>query len=195
MPGHNPIVDETAKNQIIMLQPKNVVDAGCGSGFYGRLIKENLKGCRVVGIDIWEPYIEEFELYKIYDFVIAGDIKEMLEGGWNFMGAAVIYSDKNRVAGLESDDLIIFGDILEHMQKEDALRVVKLASKRFKFVMINSPIGFQPQGPSNSNPYESHLCGLSLSDFKEYDIIESREFLPEHAMFNVLIRGECNGQQ
>ena len=175
MPNHNKIVDEITREQLVKLQPKRVIDVGAGNGSYGRMIRECLDKCEIIGIEVWKPYIEGYTLWKLYDKVILGDIRILI--------------DDERIYG----DLIIFGDVLEHLPKKDALDIVKKASKKFKFILINSPIGFQPQGVEN-NPYETHLCGISKEDFLDFNIVEYHDFKPEHQMFNLLIRGEINGK-
>lgn len=172
MPDHNKIVDKITREQLIKLQPKRAVDAGAGSGSYGKMIRECLDKCEIIGIEVWKPYIDGYNLNKIYDEVIEGDISKLIKD--------------ERIFG----DLIIFGDVLEHLPKED-IKIVRQASKKFKFILINSPIGFQPQ--HTGNPYETHLCGISKEDFLDLDIVEYHDFKPDHMMFNLLIRGEKNG--
>ena len=53
-------------------------------------------------------------------------------------------------------DLIIFGDVLEHMTVEDAQAVVDYARDRCDNMLIAVPFLYE-QGAKNGNPYEIHL--------------------------------------
>ena len=53
-------------------------------------------------------------------------------------------------------DLVIFGDVIEHMTRTDAIYCVnRLCSSR---ALISIPIGECPQDPTEENPYEAHLA-------------------------------------
>lgn len=192
MPGHNEIVDEITKKQLIRLKPKRVIDVGIGYGSYGKMIKDCYNKCEIIGIEIWKPYIKKFpRLVEYYDDIIIGNIKKLI--------------NDTKIYG----DLIIFGDVLEHLSHKDAINIVERASKKFKFIIINSPVGFQPQKPVLRNPYEKHRCGLYKEDFLKFDIIEYNEFISDSDkrrhksklfsnpfsgyMFNILIKGDLNG--
>jgi tRNA1(Val) A37 N6-methylase TrmN6 len=167
---HNNIVDDISLNQIININPLIVVDVGCGDGYYCKLIKHNIPKCKVIGIEKHKPYIKKFALTSIYDEIINNDIIDEIQ---NITG-----------------DLIIFGDVLEHLVKDDMEQVLKTAVQNFKFVLINSPYGYQPQ----PHPIESelHLCGITSEDLNIYNVIEYNEYTKPGHMFNCLIKGYKN---
>lgn len=79
-----------------------VLDVGAGKGTYSQILREHVDV--IEGIEVWEPYIEEFDLENQYDIIYRGDARtELLKmrNGWY--------------------DLIVFGDILEHMTKNESL--------------------------------------------------------------------------
>ena len=168
---HNPSVNLTTMRQILTIQPKRVIDVGAGNGFYAKLLKELLDEVHVFGIEATEKYIEQFELPSFYDKIICGDIIKEI--------------DSDEVEG----DLIIFGDVLEHLHKEEVKVVLEKADKKFNFILINSPLGFRPQ--EHHNPYEVHKCGLDFNDFKNFTVLEYETF-PRHSMLNCLIYGSKN---
>lgn len=62
------------------------------------------------------------------------------------------------VIGMKYDkyDLIIFGDVIEHMKTEDAKKVLRYAKTRCRDLIVAVPFLY-PQGPLQGNPYETHL--------------------------------------
>lgn len=86
-------------------------------------------------VEIWPPNIHKYELTKKYRMVFGSDIK---------FYKYVHY------------DLIIFGDVLEHMTVEDAQAVVDYARDRCDNMLIAVPFLYE-QGAKNGNPYEIHL--------------------------------------
>ena len=62
------------------------------------------------------------------------------------------------VCGLEYEwyDLIIFGDVIEHMKVEDAQEVLEYARPRCRDMIVSVPF-LLPQGAVYGNPYEVHI--------------------------------------
>lgn len=119
---------------------ESIVDVGAGSGTYKKLMATDLPDdVEWTGIEVWEPNITEFNLNDLYDGVIAQDVRK-----FNFENLA------NR-------DLVLFGDILEHMTKEEAIAVTDNCLEHCKSLMISIPIVHYPQGAEHGNPYEEHI--------------------------------------
>ena len=75
---------------------------GAGQGTYLNLIREGLgAGVIVNAVEVWQPYIDQFSLANRYDKLFNMDVREMI----NF-----------------KYDLVILGDILEHMSEADAVK-------------------------------------------------------------------------
>ena len=109
-----------------------IFDVGAGSGTY-----RNLLGTRHYewsAIEIWEPAVEY--LQTIYDHVYTGDIRTFVYPG--------------------TYDLIIFGDILEHLSVKDAQDVLATARAHSKSILVAVPYNYQ-QGPKYGNEAERHL--------------------------------------
>ena len=73
------------------------------------------------------------------------------------------------VADLEYDhyDLIIFGDVIEHMEVEKAKRVLDYAMTRCRDMIVAVPFGLE-QGAIYGNPWEVHIqADLTESLFNE----------------------------
>lgn len=119
-----------------------VVDIGPGSGTYINLIKESA-GCCVaatwIGVEIWKPYIEQFQLQSRYTEIINQDVR------------TVDWSQLN-------PDVVIAGDVLEHMSKDDAVTLVDSILAVAKTLIVSIPIRYMPQDEhAYDNPHEAHI--------------------------------------
>ena len=106
MASSNPENREWVLNKVSQLQPKTVIDVGAGSGTYCRLLRPYVPAS-YAAIEIYQKNITQYKLRDLYDDVWLDDVR-------NFKS-------------LEAD-LIIFGDVLEHMTKEEAIKVWDVAS-------------------------------------------------------------------
>jgi cyclopropane fatty-acyl-phospholipid synthase-like methyltransferase len=113
-----------------------ILDIGAGSGTYSDALKKSGYQGVIDAVEIWKPYIEEFKLHKKYRKVYESDVR--------------LFEDF-------SYDVVIFGDILEHMTKEQALDVWQKVSFQADCALISIPIIHYHQGEINGNPYEHHV--------------------------------------
>lgn len=114
---------------------KSILDVGTGRGTYSDLLREHVD--KIYGVEAWEPYIEEFGLLTKYDRLVLGDVRDL---DWK-----------------RDVDLVIFGDILEHMSKEDSIKVWENMSSIARWGMVSVPIIHYPQGAEFGNPFEVHV--------------------------------------
>jgi predicted TPR repeat methyltransferase len=136
MPTSDPTNKLWSIREIKRLNPKTILDVGTGVGDYLALIRSYLSPDIVVdGVEVWQPYVEEYSLKERYDHLFVQDVREMTD--FNY-------------------DLIIFGDVLEHMPEEDSVRLWAAASQQAKYGLISIPLGHHPQGAYAGNPYEVH---------------------------------------
>lgn len=121
---------------------KNIIDIGPGAGTYPVLFKNTnnlLINAKWVAVEAWKPYISEYNLEEKYDIIYNEDARTF---------------DWNKVKDF---DLAIFGDVLEHMTKEEAQSLVSVALNYCKYVIISIPIKHMPQGAEYGNPFEIHV--------------------------------------
>jgi methionine biosynthesis protein MetW len=155
-------------NRIVRLIPANktVLDVGCSTGYLGRLLRE--KGCTVYGIELNEKAAEEAG--QIYRDVWIMDLDD-------FAGL------KGRDA---SFDIIVFGDILEHLKdpcrllqkmrtflRDDGSVIVSLpnvANWSMRFHLLRGKFDYVPYGILD----ESHLKFFHLRSARE--LIEEAGF-------------------
>lgn len=133
---------------------KVVVDIGPGSGTYIKLIREEAQCCvnaKWIGIEIWKKYIEEFKLEQRYDQIINADVRTI---NWQEL----------------NPDIVIAGDVLEHMTKQDAVRLVDRILLVAKTLIVSIPIRYMPQDEhAYENPHEAHV----KDDWTHDEVIET----------------------
>lgn len=138
--GGKPEIAVWFKENELMID--NVIDIGAGSGTYVKLIKHEFDLCKNTSwtaVEAWDPYITQFKLNDLYDRVINSDARTL---DWNVLG-------KFSVA--------IAGDILEHMTKTEATKLVDQILDNCRILIISIPIVYMPQDEINGNPFEVHV--------------------------------------
>jgi 2-polyprenyl-3-methyl-5-hydroxy-6-metoxy-1,4-benzoquinol methylase len=167
---HNRFVDPYVKRELKQIMPKHVVDVGPGDGYWGKVSRLMFPDSRITGIELSEKWFNHCSGLEVYDFMALEDIYTAIRG--------------------TSGDVIIFGDVLEHLEKDRAVETLKEAVARFKYIIINAPVGFVPQ--EHEDIEEIHRCGLTREDFSAYKVLEYREgteLETEYVVFNCLIKG------
>ena len=120
---------------IIKTQPQSskILDVGAGSGKYGAMLRMWFNN--IDALEIFEPYIEQFNLKEIYNNV---------------------YNDNIIHFDIAEYDYIIMGDILEHLSIKDAKELIKKITHSGKKCLVAIPYTME-QGEVNGNIYETHL--------------------------------------
>lgn len=116
---------------------KKICDIGPGQGTYYHILKEDIPESHWTGVEAFMPYINQFNLTHFYDVIKNKDIRRFIP--------------------TEEYDLVIAGDVLEHMTKEQAIEVVNKFKPLCKFFLISIPIIHWPQAAINNNPFEVHV--------------------------------------
>lgn len=116
---------------------KLIVDVGPGDGTYERIFRCQTPNANWIGVEIWAPYISRFNLWDSYDTVVCCNI---MDYKWP-----------------EGVDLVILGDIVEHLPEADARLLLETCKKKAKNVIVSLPIIDSHQGEVDGNPYEAHL--------------------------------------
>lgn len=115
----------------------HVVDVGAGSGAWRDFLGPATAGASWTAVEIWESYVGEYRLAERYDEVVLADVREL--------------------DPLPAADLYIFGDVLEHMPRDEAITLWERARAVAGVLVINLPVLDYPQGEVGGNPYEAHL--------------------------------------
>ena len=155
MPGSSREGKEEIKEWILNLPKVNrVLDLAVGKGNYKKFFTKRyqiLNNAEWIGIEIWEPYIEQFKLRSRYTQIVQEDIRK------------VDYQNLGKF------DIVFAGDVLEHMTKEEAIEVVEKVLEVNPILFISIPIVHYPQGAYGGNPYEIHV----KDDWSHEEILET----------------------
>jgi hypothetical protein len=150
--------DENREFLLSNIHPNDrVLDVGAGAGIWADLLttgtvdrRATLKRENIDAVEIFEPYIERFGLEQKYNWIYRGDFKEL-----------AIRTDWYNV--------VILGDVLEHFEMEDALKVWEKARQivgPFGVVLLSTPIIDFPQGEVDGNVHEAHLSSFDMEALK-----------------------------
>lgn len=147
--------------KIVGAAPESVLDVGCGFGKWGYLCREYLDAfngrwrpedwtTRIDGIEFFEPYILDHQR-ALYSHITIGDIRDLCHQ-------------------IDRYDVIIAGDVIEHMHKDEAEEVVEtLYAKTDKLLIVNIPLGTGWDHPAQyGNPAELHRSEWYKEDFDGY---------------------------
>lgn len=125
---------DQVRDYLIKTVPKDssCLDVGACDGIWSDLLRNHLK---MVAVEIFEPNIIQWKLEQKYVEVFNEDI---------------------RAFEYDHYDVIIFGDVIEHMTVEDAQSVLAYAYDRADEIIVAVPFCFK-QGEIYGNPYERHV--------------------------------------
>jgi 2-polyprenyl-3-methyl-5-hydroxy-6-metoxy-1,4-benzoquinol methylase len=150
MAGSNPENRGWVLERVLELNPRTIVDVGAGAGTYSQLLRPLLPDTIFTAIEIYPKNISQYNLNSLYDHVLCMDVRDVSTFG-------------------KETDLVIFGDVLEHMSRDDAMFVWNLARRDAKYGIISMPIIHYPQGEIDGNIHETHV----VDDWNNLKIFES----------------------
>jgi predicted SAM-dependent methyltransferase len=143
------------------INPNSILDVGAGFGRWGILSREFLEiwdNCnysdtwnrKTDAVEIFEDYVKPYHSY-FYNNVYIENASDFIRNSDN------------------KYDLIICGDVIEHMEKNEGEKFIRDCLSKCRYLMINIPIGKNwEQGTSNNNKYEAHKSIWNNSDFRKY---------------------------
>lgn len=135
--------EKFVKDFVAVNKFKKILDVGAGSGYYGRILKNST--AVLDAAEIWEPSVKYLLTTGWYNWITSLDIRE-------YEYELGVY------------DLVIFGDVLEHLSIEDAIRVFIYAHSHAKYVLVSIPNSLYPQEALYGNDHERHLIEDPVAD-------------------------------
>ena len=147
MPYSSDAFDELIGTMLKLWNYKRYLDVGCGAGKYGRMIRTLVPGSHIIGIEVDREYIDLFSLNQTYDEVLNDCVQSLLNG-------------PQRV----NFELVVLGDVLEHMLKSDGLNVIDFFAYRCKRMIAVYPSKYI-QYDVNGKIHESHRSIWGPQDF------------------------------
>ncbi|MCC6487771.1 MAG: tetratricopeptide repeat protein [Candidatus Hydrogenedentes bacterium] len=173
---------------IISLNPRSVLDVGCGFGLWGFLCREYLDvmeervqpkdwKIRIDGLELFEPYIQAHQR-ALYSSIQIGDIRKLAPGIGNY-------------------ELIIAGDVIEHLDKHEGEAIIEqLYEKATRALLVNIPLGEGWEHPErHGNPGELHRSQWVPEDFLPYPNIFQKFSLPAGDYGSFFCPKDCTVEQ
>lgn len=153
MPFSSSTFDEVLTEHLIKINPKSVLDVGAGAGKHGKMVRELCPESRIGGIEPTKVYIEDYKLREVYDELYEIDLMSYC----------------NERAG-DRHDVVIFGDVLEHFFRSQAIDYLDYFLYRAQWVVAIWP-SQMPQDAWEGNGYEIHKNNFSLLDLaSKFDV-------------------------
>lgn len=160
MPYSGNDFDELLKLKLHELHPGRVFDIGIGAGKIGQIVRSCLPEAYITGIELEPSYEIRFaENWRAYNRICSGDVLT-----WSTVNSA------------ERFDMIIAGDVIEHMWSHEVTSLADFWLSRCKWFVAIWPTGY-PQDAYEGVLSEVHRCSPVLACFLRFDIrcYEKRE--------------------
>jgi len=113
---------------------KTILDIGPGSGIYSVIFKDVLGFENIDCVEIFEPHVEYYSYKTRYRNIYISDILNFEFDFYN---------------------IIIMGDILEHLSIEESQKLIKNIKNKCEMLIIQIPYTYK-QGEHYGNKYEIH---------------------------------------
>ena len=149
-------------DRILATEARWVLDVGAGAGNWLDALRAAGYGNHVVAVEVWEPYVAEYRLEERYGTVMRMDAREVSADFFALF------------------DVVIFGDVLEHMTKAEAQTMWERAQAA-RHAAIAIPIVHYCQGALNGNPHEEHV----KPDWSHEEVLASFPGIAESQVFTV----------
>ena len=135
-----PYVPFTALNTVWRSLDKragNILDIGCGKGEPMKFINRH-KRFYTVGVDVFEPYINECKRQGTHNEYVLCDIQKLPFPRKSF-------------------DIVLCMEVLEHLQREAGQKLLEAMEEiARKQVIISTPVGTYKQHTYDDNPHQEH---------------------------------------
>src|SRR4030095_7951324 len=156
MPSSDTAQISTIVDLVQIINPKSVLDVGCGYGKYGFLLQEYLMG------DIWDKnrtVVDAVEGYKAY----ISDVQKAIYNQIFYCNAMNFGEYLKRYY-----DVIIIIDAFEHLSVEDGKKFIEECLRNCKYLLISVPrfVGPQMGLTDDPNKFEEHRSFWTRKMFK-----------------------------
>jgi SAM-dependent methyltransferase len=133
----------------VPLDVKSVLDVGCGRGMLGCLLRIYREPTRLIAVDVFRPYLDFVEKLGVYDSVLQLDVS------------------KSKLPFEEKEfDIVLCLEVIEHLKKEDGLRLLSELERVSKRVIVSTPGMFYNQPLYDGNVNQAHLSHYPVKEFE-----------------------------
>lgn len=145
------------------LEPRRVLDVGCGFGKYGVALREYL--------DIWYERLErDTWTVQLIGVEACDRYRNPIH---DFVYNHVFYGEAQTVVPqLGQFDAVLIADVIEHLEIEEARLLAKTCLEHSPVLIVSTPVDWNPQGDLCGNPYERHRNLWRAEDFPEWACVK-----------------------
>ena len=173
MPVSSPVTDSSVRSILAGIDPATALDVGVGAGKYGGMLRKLHSNIRLKGIEPHLPYHKKYAVrYRAYD-----------------QGVATFDARTYLTQNEREFDLIVFGDVLEHMTWSEAIDVVHMAAYQSRWMLLVWPER-RPQSGGGVE-LERHRSVIVPGDFGRFETLRRSVATSEsgHLKHVLLLRG------
>lgn len=125
---------------LIPINASTILDIGAGNGIFGFILKKT-RDAKIIAV---EPFNYDLSFYdRVYN------------SSWqDWIGKDILVHS-----------CLIALEVIEHMDKQDALHFLNAVKSIAKKVIISTPYVFQQQDEYDNNPLQVHRCKITIDDF------------------------------
>jgi phospholipid N-methyltransferase len=150
MPYSSEVFDSAITEKFSEWRYCTYLDIGAGAGKYGRLIRSILPHSELTAVEIEPEYVARFDLHSIYNTVVQIDVRALVESNQD-----AVY------------DVVIFGDVIEHLPKSAGIDLIHFFSYRCKKMLVVYPSKYV-QYSADGKASESHRSVWCPADFDTF---------------------------
>lgn len=151
------------------IKPNSILDIGVGFGRWGIVAREFL--------DVWEGTVSSNDWNILIEGIEA--YTPNIEQHHNIFYNKIYNEDATNLLPklVKTYNLIVLGDVLEHFDKQEGVKVLNKCIELGKYVLLNVPLGDNwEQGAQYDNQYEVHKSIWTESELDNYPTIRKRLF-------------------
>jgi 2-polyprenyl-3-methyl-5-hydroxy-6-metoxy-1,4-benzoquinol methylase len=160
----------------IPVDTTSLLDAGCGPGIIGAMCRLYREIDRLVGIDVYPPYLERARRHDLYDELLQRSLTDL---------------PLPFVAG--EFDVVTCIEVIEHLPRPQGEALLAELERVGRRVIVSTPNWFFDQEPIDGNPHQRHLSLWRERDFQKrgYDVIgmEGMKLLGRHVPYLSTVLG------
>lgn len=128
---------------------QSLLDVGCGRGIIGALSRIYREPKRLVGLDVYGPYLEFCQRFSLYDELVQWDLEKL-----------------PLPFGAEEFEVATCIEVIEHLHREHGERLLDELERVAQRVVVTTPNLFFEQAEYDGNLHQRHLSFWRPSDFR-----------------------------
>lgn len=134
---------------------KTLVDIGCGEHYHDELYP---RAEHIICTDVYKSSLDKIK--NSFSSLNIDSTFAVLHASWQKI------NDSGLLYTVDKPLTITLMDVIEHLQKEEAIYLINEAVKVADQILIFTPLGFMPQH-INGLPHQEHISGWEPSEFTE----------------------------